>query len=468
MLRGSFFSRGGLPGFTGRGPGGGGAGGGGGGALTWDSGTTDYNPDFTIAGIVEGSAGSLNIYSNAALTILFDTSPFGPVTAFEAEDGSITLPDISTLDFGTQYWAQALVDAVLTNVVTKTMAVQTPVLILPTTTGIGGTTATVGITTDVGNGALRLVVSNVNVRPSDPQFDAGQDSTGGAAIFTNNPAIASPGAKTAAVTGLLVSATYYPFWRHTSATGGKGYYDGTSFTTTDGVFTPAEVPGIKDFFRPKSSKLFKDAAGLDPVTLDGDLIMLHNSEMGVLPARTASGASRPIYRTAGGLEWIEFAGSQFLDFTGTGLGGVASYAGPFYWFVAAKVDVLGGTYGLTDGVSGARASIFTDFDLGVNYWRLFGSTSVNDWGHTPTTADVVIGALFDGATSTIRVEGVTGATQNSGTASLESGGRIGAFFTGGGGWDGRYYGDAIIDANPSNTHKANLDTWGGARQGRVI
>lgn len=92
-----------------------------------------------------------------------------------------------------------------------------PVLTSPTGTATSGTTATVGATTDEGNGTLYCVVTTSATQPSVAQIKAGNDHTGSAAAWSGNVAVSSAGAKTLNATGLTTATTYYAHFVHTDA-----------------------------------------------------------------------------------------------------------------------------------------------------------------------------------------------------------------------------------------------------------
>lgn len=119
-----------------------------------------------------------------------------------------------------------------------------PTLTTPTITGVGATTATPGITTDTATGTLYLVNPTVNSAPSAAQVKAGQNAAG-AAVPSNSQAVASAGAKTAAMTGLTAGGvTYYPFWVHTNGSGvDSAVTAGTSFTTSAAAATAVTMTG---------------------------------------------------------------------------------------------------------------------------------------------------------------------------------------------------------------------------------
>lgn len=92
-----------------------------------------------------------------------------------------------------------------------------PVLTSPVGTATGTTTATIGATTDEGNGTLYGVVTTSGTAPSAAQVKAGQTHTGGAAAFAGSTSVASTGAKTIGATGLTANTGYYAHLMHEDA-----------------------------------------------------------------------------------------------------------------------------------------------------------------------------------------------------------------------------------------------------------
>lgn len=87
-----------------------------------------------------------------------------------------------------------------------------PVLSSPTGTATGSTTATVGATTDEGNGTMYAFVSTSATPPSATDLKAGTGAT-----WSGSQAISSTGAKTLSATGLTASTGYYAHLIHTDA-----------------------------------------------------------------------------------------------------------------------------------------------------------------------------------------------------------------------------------------------------------
>lgn len=118
-----------------------------------------------------------------------------------------------------------------------------PALSSPTISGVTATGATPGITTDTASGTLYLVLNTVNTAPTAAQVKAGQNNTGAAAP-SNSQAITTTGAKTATMSGLSASTTYYPFWVHTNGSSvDSSVTAGTSFTTSAAAATAVTMTG---------------------------------------------------------------------------------------------------------------------------------------------------------------------------------------------------------------------------------
>lgn len=114
-----------------------------------------------------------------------------------------------------------------------------PTLSAPSAIQTGQSTATVGATTDEGNGTLYVVVTLASTQPSVAQIKAGQNSSGTAAVFATSATVNSTGAKTFGITGLTASTTYYAHLVHTDAAGNdSNRVTSPSFTTSAADTTP--------------------------------------------------------------------------------------------------------------------------------------------------------------------------------------------------------------------------------------
>lgn len=111
-----------------------------------------------------------------------------------------------------------------------------PTLTSPTGSSTGSTTATVGATTDEGNGTLYAVVTTSATAPTKAQIKAGQNAAGTTANWSGSVAVSSTGAKTLNATGLTASTTYYAHLMHEdTATNQSNVVSSTSFTTSAGA-----------------------------------------------------------------------------------------------------------------------------------------------------------------------------------------------------------------------------------------
>lgn len=125
-----------------------------------------------------------------------------------------------------------------------------PTLTSPTGTATGSTTATVGATTDEGNGTLYAVVTTSGTAPSAAQVKAGQNSGGTSANWSGSVAVSSTGAKTLNATGLTASTAYYAHLMHEDAAANQAnVVSSSSFTTSAGSSAKA---GVLYFYQPRN------------------------------------------------------------------------------------------------------------------------------------------------------------------------------------------------------------------------
>ena len=78
------------------------------------------------------------------------------------------------------------------------------------------------------------------------------------------------------------------------------------------AFSPDQVSSTQAFYDPSDlSTLFQDAAGSTPVTADGQAVRLMRDKSGNgHHAIAPSDAARPLYKTAGGLHWLQPDGTD--------------------------------------------------------------------------------------------------------------------------------------------------------------
>jgi len=66
-----------------------------------------------------------------------------------------------------------------------------------------------------------------------------------------------------------------------------------------------------DWFDPSDlSRMWQDTAGTTPVTADGQTVARIDGQRGVVSLRQSDAAKRPVYKTSGGLHWLQFDGTN--------------------------------------------------------------------------------------------------------------------------------------------------------------
>jgi hypothetical protein len=223
------------------------------------------SPDFTATGETTGTATVSTDEGNGTLFCVITTSATSPsvaqvkagndhtgtAAAFAAGSGSgqavsatgTQTVNVTGLADSTAYYAHfvhtdaaandSTVSTDATGDTTDTPDTTAPVLSSPVGTTTGATTATVGATTDEGNGTLYVVVTTSATAPSASQIKAGQDHTGAAAVFDDSQAVSSTGAKTFSATGLTASTAYRAHLVHTDAAANDSNIVTSAEFTTD-------------------------------------------------------------------------------------------------------------------------------------------------------------------------------------------------------------------------------------------
>jgi hypothetical protein len=207
--------------------------------------------------------------------------------------------------------------------------VTAPTLSSPEGTQTGSTTATIGATTNEGNGTMYGVVSTSSTAPTATQVKAGQMHTGAAAAFAGSTSVASTGAKTISATGLTASTAYFAHLMHEDASGNK------SSVSTSAQFTTA-AGGVT------TTLTTTNGTSKDPN------ITLTNGNLTANGTRNANDAVRATTKTLTSKFIVEFT----LTFTsGTTKARCGIDAGTF--------DMSGGTSPGLDGASGVSMEVDT-------------------------------------------------------------------------------------------------------------
>jgi len=114
-----------------------------------------------------------------------------------------------------------------------------PTLSSPTSSSTGAASGSGGVTTNEANGTLYAVATTSATAPTKAQVKAGQTHTGATAPWSGNQAVSSTGAKSATVTGLTASTTYYLHFMHEDASANQSEVATSASFTTDTPDTTA-------------------------------------------------------------------------------------------------------------------------------------------------------------------------------------------------------------------------------------
>lgn len=240
---------------------------------------------------------------------------------------------------------------------------------------------------------------------------------------------------------------------------GQGLNFGLGLGGGGGVaaFTPLSLSPTAWYDPSDITTLFQDSAGTTPVAASGDPVgkMLDKSGNGNHVIQ-ATAAARPIYTVAGALKYLLMDG---VDDVLANAAGVLATQPNALWLGIGPV-VLGGN--IYDGIAGRQA--------------LFNSLQFYAVGATPTLGftlsagvDAVVGVNVNGAASFARKDGVNDAVMvsNPGASGL-TGLNLGCFTPGTSHSNAKYYGFIVVNRALSAGEMASLDTYMGAKQGRVL
>lgn len=281
-----------------------------------------------------------------------------------------------------------------------------PSLSSPTGTQTGQTTATIGVTTNEGNGTLYSYVSTSATPPSTANL---KDGTG--AVFANSQTVESTGAKSASATGLTASTAYYVHWLHRDAAGNESTIaTSSSFTTASsggGAFAPTDGTNLDLWFKAN------DASTL-------------TIETGVAEFRDKSGNSRHVSCAVAANQPTVAAASQngkdtLLYDTNDFLNG-ADYptTGFVHIFACAKnTAVTGGRHIFRKGYANTTVALrFATATTAQFYVRNQANSQSSVLTVTVPTDYCVLEAWWDGTTMSFSCDGGTPVTQSFAGTSL--------------------------------------------------
>ncbi len=190
-----------------------------------------------------------------------------------------------------------------------------PTLSSPVGTQTGSSTATIGATTNEGNGVLYGVVTTSSTPPTATQVKAGQNDGGTSAVFAGSTAVASTGAKTISATGLTASTAYYTHLMHEDAAGNKSSVSSSAqFTTAAGSWTPAtsSTGTLKGWWEIDATKVYSDLG--TTLATNGQLVQQISDKSGTNAKLTDNGNGSglmPTWNTTGN-GYFSFDGNDTL------------------------------------------------------------------------------------------------------------------------------------------------------------
>lgn len=231
---------------------------------------------------------------------------------------------------------------------------------------------------------------------------------------------------------------------------------GASAFTPDSLFAASEAGAWYD---PSDlSSMFTDD-GVTNVTAAGQAVYRINDKSGNgNHLIQATAAARPLYKTAGGLHWLEFDGTDDKMTVGT-----IVLTQPNTIYFAHKQTTTGGSLAFFESSAGVQG-MYAGFP-NAGFMGVHAGSSVNT-GIAEDTSDNLDGVLFNGASSTYRRNGAStaispGAAGLSGTLPIGNNGST-TFYA------GRMYQIFLIDTELSAGDRSDLETYLGAKAGLTL
>lgn len=202
--------------------------------------------------------------------------------------------------------------------------------------------------------------------------------------------------------------------------------------------------------------LFQDAAGTTPAT-DTSVVghWADKSDQGNNVTQSTT-AFKPTYLTGieNGLPVIRFDGSDDRLASAAFAGG--NLTQPTHIFAVAKISAIDGQRFLYDGIGASNRNAIFSLSAGGDKWAIFSGASVNDT--TATTDLLLFEALFNGASSTLTVNGTPFVSGDPG-AQVLSGITVGASHSGAVPWIGDVDEVMVYDAEISAVNIAKIETY---------
>lgn len=240
----------------------------------------------------------------------------------------------------------------------------------------------------------------------------------------------------------------------------------------DGSWTPADLSGLVLWLDATDlSYLYQDSAKTTPVTSDGDVVGCWADKSGNGNDVTQdTTANKPLYKTA--IQNSEPA--LYFDGSNDNLAGTLASAlsQPFHIFAIGKIheDFVNGQAASSMIIYGSdathRSNIFNYVVGDPDKWGISAGTVLNSNVAADTNCHIFT-ALFNGASSNIRIDGDSKATGNAG-AENPAGVNIGSQTPGSQSWKGYILEILIYDPNLGATDLGTLEAWLATKWGITI
>jgi hypothetical protein len=246
-----------------------------------------------------------------------------------------------------------------------------------------------------------------------------------------------------------------------------------SLTSSAGAFSPLSLSPSAWYDPSDLGTLWKDTAGTDPVTADGDAVArIDDKSANGYHMSQIDPAKRPLYKTSGGLHWLLFDGTNdaltVLLFPATDGSGHHSSAAAVKLTASAGTQII---FDLDDGGTRVSQAIRTDagtpqsvaFNTAVSVFvDAAAGISTNDAVLTQVTASAAVEIFKDNVG-----DGSTAITGTMKTGTCTAG--LGAGTSGTSSFlNGRIYGAIHLIRALTAGERASIATYLGGKQGRTI
>lgn len=240
-----------------------------------------------------------------------------------------------------------------------------------------------------------------------------------------------------------------------------------------GEFTPLDLFPSSEYggwYDPSdTSTMWTDAGKTTNVASDGDLVYWIDDKSGNgLHLSQATSANRPIYKTSGGLHWLDFDGANDVMNSAALSPSIMHTAGSMaVSFSPDNLDAIGGVF--TEEQTTTifnRVSICCDTRTAKRLLA-FSPSGLSGWVDldSENNSDACIIATADNTTAYGYLNGTLQSSSASATENFADSTRIRVGVQGGLYFDGKFFGGLIIDRVITATERNNLNSYLSTKAG---